>query len=75
MYVIRYAAQKSSLNSSRMQNNCLSNDNLAEIADEPISLPTLDTNGSKVNFQHSDPAYHSINVPTLSAKVRHTLIM
>ncbi|XP_065213778.1 uncharacterized protein LOC135840945 [Planococcus citri] len=61
-------SQKTSSISKRMQNDYLPNENLAEIADEPVSLPALDIHGDKISFQHSDPAYHSINVPGLSAK-------
>ena len=44
-------------------------DDLGKLADEPVSLPTLDVAADKISFHHNDPAYHSINVPNFSLKV------
>lgn len=74
--MIHCTAQKtSSIISRRVQKDCPASDDLTDTAtaDEPVSLPALDVNGDKINFQHSDPAYHSINVPNLSSKVRYYL--
>lgn len=44
-------------------------DDLGKLADEPVSLPTLDVTADKISFHHNDPAYHSINVPNFTLKV------